>query len=65
MSLLHFHSWKFVSERELRMEVRRWDGTRMWTEIMQARFLCRCGASKKVITDESVRYGTFEVMNYD
>lgn len=60
---LHIHFWHFESEMRLSREVKRRDGTRLFIDLLFARFLCHCGGSKLVSTDRSVRDGIFEVVD--
>lgn len=55
MSKLHiFHKWHLVWEKsDISWEVMRWDSKRVTTTLLTARFVCRCGQSKIVITDKS------------
>jgi hypothetical protein len=59
MSIFHRHKWQFIEQGEKSISVERWDGMLMYTKLMCADFICHCGLSKEIITDRTVKDGTF------
>lgn len=57
--MFHLHFWHLVGEKNRIREMNRWDGVHMTIEILIARFVCRCGETKEVFTDQDYKDGTW------